>query len=98
MADSGAVAASTIAIGQTVTAYQFFLPRLSDVRRADSGEPEVRGDVVMGQLAAGALSIGVGAMISWLTGSAIPVMIALFTAGIIAAIYHYAMCTTEAMS
>lgn len=95
MADPGAVAAASIAVGQTVVAYQFFMPRLSDVRKADPSEPDMRGDVLIGQLAASALSIGVGATFAVLTGSKIPMWVAIFTALIIAGAYQYALGTTQ---
>lgn len=91
MADAGALGASTLSMGQTVVAYQFFLPRLNEVREADADDPTMRGNVILGQVAAGALSVTVGIMLAWLTGSAIPIYTALFIALVIAAIYHYAM-------
>lgn len=89
MADAGAVSASAISLGQTVTAYQFFLPRLSEVRQADPGS--VRGDVLLGQVAAGALSLATGALLSSMTGSPMPTYTALFIAVIIGGVYQYAM-------
>lgn len=91
MADAGALGASSIAIGQTVVAYQFFLPRLSEVRRADPDDRLMRGDVLLGQVAAGAVSISVGGMLTWLTGSRIPLLTSVFIALVIAGLYHYAM-------
>lgn len=93
-ADSTSVAVSGIAIGQTITAYQFFLPPLKDVRRAvpgPNGNTGVMRDVYAGQVAAGALSIGVGAMLANMTGSRFPLYTSLFIAGIIAVTYHLAM-------
>lgn len=94
MADPTAVAAASIAVGQTVAGYQFFMPRLSDVRKADPNEPDMRGDVLIGQLAASALSIGIGATFTVLTGSKIPLWVSIFTALIIAGAYQYALSQT----
>lgn len=91
MADVGALSASTISMGQTVVAYQFFLPRLPEVREAPADDPTMRANVLLGQVAAGAVSISVGAMLAWMTGSPVPVYTALFIAFVIAGIYHYAM-------
>lgn len=96
VADPGTVAAASVSIGQTVVAYQFFLPRLSEVRRADPGEPGMRGDVLLGQIAAAGLSVGVGGTLTWLTGSPIPLWVTIFTAVIIAAVYQFAMKDVEA--
>jgi len=89
MADSGAVSAATISLGQTVVAYQFFLPRLDTVRNANP--EEIRGDVMLGQVAAGALSLSVGLLLSSMTGSHLPTFTALFIAVVIAAVYQYAL-------
>jgi hypothetical protein len=89
--DAGAVTGATIGIGQTVVCYQFFLPRLSEVRRADPGEPGMRGDVLLGQAAAGAVSLAVAGLLAWLTGSAVPVYATLFVALVIAGFYQLAM-------
>lgn len=92
MADTGAaLAVSSIAIGQTVSAYQFFLPPLREVRQAGDDDTTVRSDVYMGQMAAGSVSIGVGVLLSFLTGSKLPAFVSAFIALIIAGIYHYAM-------
>lgn len=91
MADPGMVSISAIAIGQTVVAYQFFLPRISEVRRADPSDAAMQGDVVLGQIGAGAVSMAVAVVVAVLSGSAVPVWVALVVAAIIAGIYHYAM-------
>lgn len=91
MADPGAVGAASIAIGQSVTSYQFFLPRLAEVREADSGDQVMRSNVYTGQVAAAAVSISVGVMLSMLTDSKIPLFTSVFIALIIAGMYHYAL-------
>lgn len=99
MTDATTVAVAGIAVGQTITAYQFFLPSLSEVRRAipgPYGNRDVVADVYMGQVAAGAVSIGVGAMLASVTGSRMPVYISVFIAAIIGGMYHYALsCKPE---
>lgn len=97
MADSAALTASSIAIGQTVFAYSYFLPRLSEVRRAEAGDTMMRGDVLLGQLAAGAVSMAVGMLLTWMTGSSLPAMTTLAIAVIIAVIYQYALNGTRVM-
>lgn len=97
MADPGALQAATISIGQTVIAYQFFLPNLREVRRAEVSDTKMRGDVRLGQFAAGAVSASVGAMLSWMTGSSLPLIVTVFIAVIIAAVYQYALNGNEVM-
>lgn len=89
--DPGALQASTISIGQTVVAYQFFLPTLREVRQADPNDAKMRGDVLLGQVAAGSVSLGVGVLLGWLTGSKLPLMVSGFIALVIAGLYHYAL-------
>lgn len=90
------LSASTISLGQTVVAYQFFMPPLRDVRRASSADGDMRTDVVLGQVAAGSLTIAVGAMLSMLSDSSMPVFVSIFIALVIAACYQYALNTQGA--
>lgn len=91
--DASALSASTLSLGQTVVAYQFFMPRLSDVRRAAPSDEDMRTDVFLGQVAAGALTVAVGAMLSFLSGSSLPVFVSVVIAVVIAACYQYALGT-----
>lgn len=90
-ADPNAYAAATVSLGQTVVAYTYFLPRLSEVRRSEPGDELMRGDVRLGQIASAALSGGIGALLSWMTGSPTPMYVAAFVALIIGIVYQYAM-------
>lgn len=89
--DPGTLSAATVAIGQTVVAYAQFLPRLAEVRQSSKDDSTMRGDVLLGQVAAGSVSMSVGVMLSWLTGSAAPVYAVLGVAIIIAITYQIAM-------
>ncbi len=91
MADGSGITASTIALGQTGFLYSWFLPKLSEVRRADPADPTMRGDVLLGQIAAGSVSMTVGLLLSFLTDSKLPVITTLFVAIVIAVVYQYAM-------
>jgi hypothetical protein len=97
MPDQGGITASTIAIGQTVFTYSYFLPRLQEVRRAERNDSMMRGDVLLGQLAAGAVSVTVGMLLTWMTGSSMPVMTTIAIAVIIAVIYQYALVGERVM-
>lgn len=91
MADAGAASAAAISLGQTVVAYQFFLPSLSDVRRAGREDAAMRGDVRLGQLAAGGVSLAVGVLLSGMAGSKLPLVVSGIIAGIIAVTYQIAL-------
>jgi hypothetical protein len=86
-----ALGAATIALGQAVGAFQFFLPKLSDVRKAGSGDLDMVGDVRMGEVAASALTIGIGAMVSSLSGSPYPAMAAVAVMVVIVVLYETAL-------
>jgi small-conductance mechanosensitive channel len=90
MADAAAVGVSTIAIGQSVVAYQFLMPKLSEVRRADPADELMQGDVFWGQIGAAALAVAVGLMLTSLTGSRIPLYTSMFIAALLAVVYHFA--------
>lgn len=89
--DGSIMAAATVSLGQSVTAYSFFLPPLREVRRAGTGDASMRGDVRLGQLAAGGVTLAVGVMLSYLVGSPIPLATAVVTALVIAAVYEMAL-------
>lgn len=91
MADPSVITAATVAIGQTVAGYSYFLPRISDVRRASTDDTLMRGDVTIGQIGAGAIALSVGVMLAWMTGSPVPVYATLFIAAVIAVVYQYAL-------
>jgi hypothetical protein len=91
------VTGATVAVGQTGFLYSWFLPSLREVRQATADDRSMRGDVLMGQIAAGSVSVTVGVLLSWMTGSSIPALTTLFVAALIGAIYSYAMNSTRPM-
>lgn len=96
MTDASGIGAATLSLGQTVTAYSFFLPRLQDVRRAGPNDPDIRSDVLLGQASAGALSIATGVLLSWMSGSPYPMYTTIFIAAVIALAYQIALRTPGA--
>lgn len=89
--DGAVIAAATVSLGQSMTAYSFFLPPLREVRRANPNDPLIRGDVRMGQVAAGAVTLAVGVMLSYLVNSKVPLIVAVIIALVIAAAYETAL-------
>lgn len=96
-AETSAASAAAISLGQTIVAYQYFLPRLADVRRADLTDTRMRGDVRLGQLAAGGVALAIGILLSVMAESALPVWVTLIIAGIIAAVYQIALNGQDVM-
>lgn len=89
--DGAVLAAATVSLGQSITAYSFFLPPLREVRKAQVSDPAIRGDVHMGQMAAGVVTVAVGAMLAFLVKSQIPLIVAVLIAVVIAAFYEAAL-------
>ncbi len=84
--------AATIGLSQGFAASQSFLPKLSEVRKTDASKnPEIIGDVRMGQIATAVITIGTGAIVSSLTGSPIPTYVAVVVVIGIAALYEVAL-------
>lgn len=62
-------------VSQGANAFQQYVPKLADIRKSN-GDPEIIGDVRMGEVAAVALTMGVGVIASSLTGSPTPAVVA----------------------
>jgi hypothetical protein len=96
--DAAIITGTTIALGQTIGAYQFFLPKLLDIRKASPVDATMRNDVRMGQLAAGAVSLSIGALLSWMMSSPLPVVVTIMIALINGGLYQYALQVTPEVS
>lgn len=76
----GIIGPATMSLTQSLSLFQGFLPKFTDIRRENPvSNPEFARDVRMGEMAAALLTIGIGATMSALTGSPVPSVIALFT-------------------
>ncbi len=92
MPDPNMLGPSTLAITQGIGAFTTFLPKLSEVRRADPvANPDIAADVRMGEVAAVALTVGVGVMVSSFTGSNMPAYTAVFVSLSLVCIYESAL-------
>lgn len=80
-----------LGVTQSITAFTTLLPNLSDVRKADPTDASFAADVRMGEVGAVALTIGVGAIASSLTGSSIPVGTSLFMCIVLLTVYESAL-------
>ena len=87
-----ALGPAPLALTQSIGAFQFFLPKLSDVRRASlKDSPDMVGDVRMGEVAAGALCLGIGAIMSSMTGSPYPAIISVAMMLTLVCVYETAL-------
>lgn len=83
---------ASLAAGQTLSSFASFLPRLSEVRKANAAaEPDIVGDVRLGEVAASAIAIGVGVIASSLSGSPVPMYAAALVAVILIVVYEIAL-------
>lgn len=65
-----------ISVSQAIGQFNTFLPNFSDIRKADPSDKEFVADVRMGEIAAAAITIGVGAIVSSFTQSPVPITVA----------------------
>lgn len=72
------VSAATIPMGNAIGAFNQFLPPLRDIRNADvTTDTAFVAEVRTGEVAAVALTVGVGAITSGLTKSNVPITVAI---------------------
>lgn len=75
-----------------INTFQTFLPRLTDIRKANPAtDPAIVGDVRMGEVAGATLTLGIGVIASSLTKSSIPTLTALVMCGILICVYESAL-------
>lgn len=83
---------ASLAIGQSVGAFLSFLPKFSEIRRSDgSADTAMTRDVRMGEIAATALCVGVGAITASITGDPLPVYVSIVMAVILVSLYECAL-------
>ncbi len=87
-ADLGSV---MLGVTNGINAFTVFLPKLSDVRKAGNADPDVIGDVRMGEVAAVTLTMGIGAISSMMTQSSLPTYIALLVCVVLVFLYEAAL-------
>ena len=72
---------ASLAMTQGFTAFNAFLPKITDVRKNNpTDNPDFAGDVRLGEVAAASLTVGMGLIASSLTGSPVPTVIAALVA------------------
>lgn len=81
MTDPSIIGPASLALTQGIGAFTAFLPRLGEVRKADAKtDHEMVAEVRTGEIAAVALTVGVGAVASYLTKSNTPVTVSVVVA------------------
>lgn len=88
MSNAEMYGAAVLSVTQGFGAFMAFLPKISDVRKALPTDPDIVADVRVGELAGAIITLGVGGIVSSLTGSSIPMVTAAFMAVVIIALYE----------
>jgi hypothetical protein len=89
--DPAIIGITMTAVSQSANAFAQYLPKLTDIRKTDPGDPSMIGDVRIGEVAAVTLTLGVGVIASGLTGSPVPAMVAALTCVVLLALYETAL-------
>lgn len=80
---------SSLAISQSVIAFTAFLPNFVEVGRAD--KEAIAGEVRLGETAAVVIALSIGGLLSWLSGSRIPLYISAIMSAILVGMYETAL-------
>lgn len=91
MAD-GDMGVAALALGQGFSGFQWFLPKLADVRKADSKvDTDMVGDVRMGEFAAVTYTLGVGIIASAITKTPVPAYVSAALSIVLVCLYETAL-------
>jgi hypothetical protein len=82
---------SVLALTQAVTIYHQFLPPLTDIRKMSNDDRAGILDVRIGELASTALTLGIGAILSMMTGRREPMMISVVASVGLVGIYEFVL-------
>ena len=82
---------ATLAIGQSIGMFSTLLPKFTDIKNGSPNDPGFVDDVRMGEIAAAAITLGVGTIASGLTNSPVPIAVALIMASFLIAMYEAAL-------
>lgn len=97
MANEGvATGVSVTVASMMMSGFTAFLPTLREVRQASQDDTRMVNDVRYGQMAAGILAVGIGALMAWLSASSTPLYVAIFATLLYALIYELALRNTGA--
>lgn len=85
------IGTTILAATQGMTAFWQFMPRITDVRKADLDDPDVRGDVRYGEMAAVGVTMGTGVILGTITKSRAPVLVAMLVCAGFVFLYETAL-------
>lgn len=75
MTNSEAIGPASLSISTATSAFMNFLPSFTDVRRAAPDDEGMMKDLRLGQIAATAVALGTGIIVSYMSGSPVPALV-----------------------
>jgi len=94
MANPDALGPASISLGTATSAFMGFCPSFSEVRRADPSDEGMTKDIRLGQVAASAVAIGTGIIVSYLSGSPVPAVVSFMMSALLVWCYQNARKAT----
>jgi hypothetical protein len=82
---------AAISLAQSFSFFNTYMPSIAEVRKADPGNSETAGDVRIGEVAALAGSLSVGAIVAWITGDPVPVYVSLMACAVMITVYEWVL-------
>lgn len=89
--EPGVIGPATLSLTAAIGLFQGFLPNYAEIILMDPNDPRTVSDVRMGEVAAGVLTLGVGGILSALTGSSVPTYVAMTATAMMVIMYEVAL-------
>lgn len=89
MPPKGDMGSSSLALSQSVIAFTAFLPNFVEVGKSE--KEDIQGEVRLGEAAAVVIALSIGTLLSWLTQSYAPFLVASLMTFVLVAMYEIAL-------
>jgi hypothetical protein len=89
-----ALGPASLAVGQSVSSFSIFLPKFTDVRQANPKDETMIKDLRLGEFGAATVAIGVGLILSSISGQPAPAIVSVIMVLILVMLYEKAMKTS----
>lgn len=91
MPNPEALGPASLAVGQSVSSFSIFLPKFTDVRQANPKDETMLKDLRLGEVGAATVAIGVGIILSSISGQSAPTVVSIIMVLILVFLYERAM-------
>lgn len=90
---------ATLTLGQGLGMFQSFMPKFTDIAHHSYGsDPAFESDVRMAEMAASLVTLGVGILVSQMTGSAVPATVSVVVVVSLLTLYEKALRAGRSVS